>query len=234
VRMGFAYVNQKLKQRTEEFTRFIGQYGYFPGKLLPEAFDTSGVGPYHARAMGNPLRERRTAADWASSSQVIEIAEKISSFEGLAEIVEADLAALDAEKRPMDWRASTVLGELRFGFADGDHSIATMTGHASVAVDAVCQRCLEAFQLTLEIEPRLLLLGQQEEGEGYDDFEVWELQEYAFRPLDAVQEMLIMALPFAATHDNMAECKAFSTEDEVAEEMTTPFADLRSQMKQNQ
>jgi uncharacterized metal-binding protein YceD (DUF177 family) len=184
--------------------------------------------------MGNPLRERRTVAEWASSSQVIEIAEQISSFESLAEIVEADLAALDAGKIPTAWRESAVTGELRFGFADSDQRIVTMSGHASVTVDAVCQRCLEAFQLTLEIEPQLLLLGQQEEAEGYDDFEVWELEESAFRPLDAVQEMLIMALPFAAMHDNMADCKAFSTEDEIAEEMTTPFADLRSQMKQNQ
>ena len=184
--------------------------------------------------MGNPLRERRTAADWASSCQVIEIAEKISSFDGLAEIVEADLAALDAGKIPTAWRENAVLGELRFGFADSERRIVTMTGHASVAVDAVCQRCLEAFQLALEIEPRLLLLGQQQEAEGYEDFEVWELQESAFRPLDAVEEMLIMALPFAALHTNMVDCKAFSTEDEIAEEMTTPFADLRSQMKQNQ
>ncbi|MCH9692951.1 MAG: DUF177 domain-containing protein [Gammaproteobacteria bacterium] len=184
--------------------------------------------------MGNPLRERRTAAEWASSSQVIEIAEKISSFDDLVEIVEADLAALDAEKIPSAWRESPIRGELQFEFADSDQPVATMSGHVSVDVDAVCQRCLEPFQLRLEIEPRLLLLGQQEEAEGYDDFEVWELEESAFRPADAVQEMLIMALPFAAMHDNMAECKAFSTEDEVAEKMTTPFADLRSQMKQNQ
>jgi len=212
----------------------MGQCGYFSGKLLPEAFDTSGVGPYHARAMGNPLRERRTAAEWASGQQVIEIAEQIGSFDGLAEIVEADLAALDAEKIPSAWRENVIHGELQFGFADSKHRVVTMTGDASVVVDAVCQRCLEAFQLTLKIEPRLLLLGPQEEAEGYDEFEVWELEESAFRPLDAVQEMLIMALPFAALHDNMADCKVLSNESEIAEKVTTPFADLRSQMKQNQ
>ena len=44
--------------------------------------------------MGNPLQDLRTAVEFASVRQVIEISEKISSFDKLSEIVEADLAAL--------------------------------------------------------------------------------------------------------------------------------------------
>ena len=60
--------------------------------------------------MGNPLRDRRTVVELASVGQVIEIADKISSFENLAGIVEADLAALDPDKMPPDWRESVVRG----------------------------------------------------------------------------------------------------------------------------
>ena len=83
--------------------------------------------------MGNPLRDRRTAAELASDGQVIEIADKISSFDSLASIVEADLAALDPDKMPSGWRDCAVLGEIQFGFADEKGRIPMVSG-APVAV----------------------------------------------------------------------------------------------------
>ncbi len=184
--------------------------------------------------MGNPLRDQRTAAELASVGQVIEIAEKISSFDGLSAILEADLAALESDKLPAGWHDSVVLGELHFGFADARESVPAVSGSAAVTVDAVCQRCLEPFKLGLTIEPKLVLLDENQASDDYDDFEVWELDDEAFRPLDIVEELLIMAMPFSATHDNMADCKAFSFDDDDEEpKMIRPFAALGSQMKQD-
>ncbi len=182
--------------------------------------------------MGNPLRQRRTAAELASSGQVIEITEEISSFDRLSEIVEADLLALDADKIPPGWRESRVQGELQFGFISTAGSIPTVSGQAAVELDAVCQRCLEPFRLRLTIEPRLLLVGMEESMDEFDDYEVWELDEETLRPQDIVEELLIMAMPFSATHENMADCKAFSTSVENATDMKRPFAALGAQMKQ--
>ena len=182
--------------------------------------------------MGNPLRDRRTAAEWASAGQVIEITEKISVFDRLSEIVEADLAALDVDRVPTEWRESEVRGALQFGFPEQAGGIPVVTGQVTVAVDAVCQRCLEPFRLQLNIEPRLLLAKDNESIDEFDDFDVWELENETLRPQDVVEELLIMAMPFAATHDNMAECKAFSTVDAVATDMKRPFAGLAEQMKQ--
>ena len=67
--------------------------------------------------MGNPLQDRRTAAEWAAVGQVIEIAEELGGFERLASIVEADLAALEPDKMPAAWRDTVIVGELEFGFA---------------------------------------------------------------------------------------------------------------------
>ena len=109
-----------------------------------------------------------------------------------------------------------------------------LKGSAEAHVTAVCQRCLEPFELRLCIEPELLLLDTDEVAEGYEDLEVWELDERIVRPQDIVEELLIMAMPFSAVHDNMADCRAFSpTEssvDEGAEKLLTPFAALRSQI----
>ena len=184
--------------------------------------------------MGNPLQDRRTAAEWASLRQVIEIAEKISFFDGLAAIVEGDLGALEAGKMPANWRDRVVVGQLEFGFADVDERVPTVTGSATVEVDVVCQRCLQPFLLQLQIEPRLLLLEPEETEIGYDDFEVWELDQKSLRPQDIVEELLIMAMPFSAKHDNMANCKAFSMTEDGAEGMKTPFAALRLQMQQDE
>jgi uncharacterized metal-binding protein YceD (DUF177 family) len=183
--------------------------------------------------MGNPLQDLRTAAEFASVRQVIEINEKIGSFDKLSGIVEADLAALEADKIPPSWRDSIVCGELQFGFIVEADGIPTVTGSASTTVDAVCQRCLEPFRQALSIEPKLLLVGQQEAVDEFKGYEVWELQEEALRPQDIVEELLIMALPFSATHDNLADCKTFASDDDSATDLRRPFAALASQMKRN-
>jgi uncharacterized metal-binding protein YceD (DUF177 family) len=189
--------------------------------------------------MGNPLRDRRTAAELASDGQVIEIADQISSFESLAGIVEADLAALGPDKMPSGWRESAVLGGLQFGFADEKKRIPMVSGGASADVVAVCQRCLEPFKLQLEIELKLLLLEMEQSADGYQDYEVWELDEQTVRPQDIVEELLIMAMPLSAMHDNTADCKALLSADSLddtsddggTEKLVKPFAALRSQMK---
>ncbi|NCF72602.1 MAG: hypothetical protein GWP67_03760 [Gammaproteobacteria bacterium] len=188
--------------------------------------------------MSNPLRDRRSVTDLAAAGQVIEIAEKISSFEGLASILEADLAALDSDKLPSAWRESVVSGALQFGFADAAGRVPKLTGSAEVNVAAVCQRCLQAFELMIRVAPELLLLDAQDDAQGYEDIEVWELDERTVRPQDIVEELLIMAMPFSAMHDNMAECKALlsddSSTDESVEKPVKPFAALRLQMTQNE
>lgn len=184
--------------------------------------------------MGNLLRDRRTAAEWAAVGQVIEIAEKLSGFERLASIVEADLVALEPDRMPSDWSDSVVAGQLEFGFADAQRTVPTVRCTVAVTVDAVCQRCLEVFQLPLETEAELLLLEVQETARGYEDHEVWELDEKTLRPQDIVEELLIMALPFSAMHVESASCRALSATADNSEEMKTPFAALRAQMIQDQ
>ena len=53
---------------------------------------------------------------------------EIGSFKGLAEVVAADLAALDPDKRPSDWREMIVSGELQFDFLDAERRVPAVTG----------------------------------------------------------------------------------------------------------
>ncbi len=184
--------------------------------------------------MGNPLLDRRAAVDWAEAGQVIEFTEKIGSFCGLAAVVENDLAVLDADKMPRDWQATPVSGAIRFGFVDAEGRVPSVTGSAKVRIDAVCQRCLEPFRLLLEIEPKLLLLEIDDTVSGFEDYDVWELDERCLRPLDVIDELLVMAMPFSAMHDNMADCRAFAADEGAgADDTTRPFAALREQMAED-
>ena len=90
--------------------------------------------------MGNPLRERRSAAEWAAGTQVIEIAGKVRDFEQLSNIIEADLALLDADKIPADWRESPVSGLVKFGFADAQQMLPVVWCSVMATIDATCQR----------------------------------------------------------------------------------------------
>jgi uncharacterized metal-binding protein YceD (DUF177 family) len=61
------------------------------------------------------------------------------------------------------------------------------------------------------------------------------MQERLLRPQDIVEELLVMAMPFAAKHTSRSACKALTSPSAAPgeEDMTTPFAALRRQMAQD-
>ena len=181
--------------------------------------------------MRNPLRERRAPSELAASGQVIEIADKISSFERLAEIVGKELETLDPGKRPADWRGGPVTGRLVFSFADAQQRVPALEGNVEATVDAVCQRCLEPFRLPLAVELKLLFTAGTDDFAETDGYEVWELDEDRLRPLDLVEEALVMAMPLAALHVDDVACKRPDKDDSMESSTTRPFASLRSQME---
>ena len=150
-----------------------------------------------------------------------------------------DLESLDAARMPPNWRNAAISGRLTFGFADAQSGISAggswpmLQGKVAVTIDAVCQRCLEPFELPLAAELRLLFADDASSGIGGDGFEVWELEEDKLRPLDLVEEALIMALPFAAMHVDDATCHGPGVLDEKSGKTTRPFADLKLQMEKD-
>ena len=180
--------------------------------------------------MGNPLRDRRTPQEFAASGQVIDFICKISDLEQLASIIEADLEALNPDKLPAGWRDTDVAGQLRFGFADAQNGLPTLEGEVATTIDAVCQRCLMPLRLPLAVEPRLLFGGAGSPRAADDGYELWELDEETLRPLDIIEESLIMALPLAAVHDDDTCHEPDVVANEV-EDKIRPFAALRAQME---
>ena len=182
--------------------------------------------------MGNPLHLRRTPIDFAENSQIIEIIEKVGDFKQLAAAVESDLAALDADKIPTGWRDRKVSGELRFGFADAQGRVPALEGELNATLDAVCQRCLEPLELPLTSNLRLVFLGEQGREIDGEAYEVWELDGDELSIVELIEEALLMAIPFVAMHDGDAGCTAKAEAGAAEEKMTLPFANLKTQMQQ--
>lgn len=181
--------------------------------------------------MANPLLDRALPEELADVLQVFELKGKIENFQRLVEIVEADLDAVAAETRPRDWRAAPVNIRLGFAWLDARREIPLLEGEISTDIAAVCQRCLEPFELSLETKLKMLLLKTPAATTLQDEFEIWEVEGDAIRPLDIVEEALIMALPFSAVHQSSDLCGPLAENvKEESRKTVRPFADLRSQM----
>lgn len=183
-------------------------------------------------AMVNPLLERATPKAFAERGQVIEKKEKLELFPRLTESVAADLRRVVPDPSGDAWRQAPVAFRLAFGWADTEHDLPVLEGHAAVDMPAVCQRCLERFELPLATDFRLLFSGPGGRADESLEYEVWELEEPTVRPLDVLDEALVMALPFAAMHASEAECGPLAAQAKVeGEAAVRPFADLKSQLR---
>jgi uncharacterized metal-binding protein YceD (DUF177 family) len=190
------------------------------------------VCPYDARPMANPLTDRARPSQLAESGQVIETKGKLSDLLRLREAVEADLAKLPPAIRPKKWRHAPIDIRLAFGWADARQQIAALEGQISARIDAVCQRCLEPFELSLNAQLKFLLPTPDGEATALEEYEIWETAEDTVRPLDIVDEALIMAMPYSPTHDDIAKCGPLAENLQPEETKTVrPFAGLKSQMR---
>ena len=180
--------------------------------------------------MGDPLRDRQAVTKLAAAQQVIEIAAKVSDLGALSQAVAADLAVVPADEVPGDWGERPVTGTMRFDFVDGDRRVASVDGSVETRIDAVCQRCLAPFEMPLVAKLKYVFGVPDDSADAVPDREVWELIDTNVVPIDVVDEALVMALPFAAKHEDPDDCVEFDNTPETGERTTKPFATLKAQM----
>jgi uncharacterized protein len=184
--------------------------------------------------MPNPLLDRSSPARLAELGQAVEKQVELRSLPGLTEVLAADLSALAPEDVPQKWRQTPVAIRLKFGWADRDRRFPALEGRVVARVPAVCQRCLGPMQLTLDEELNYLLASADEaaSAEGaVGDHDVWEIDDTTIRPLDILEEALIMAMPLSALHEAGEGCDALGEAASAeSDETIRPFAGLRSTM----
>lgn len=94
------------------------------------------------------------------------------------------------------------------------------------------------MQLTLDEELKYLLASADEaaSAEGAaGEHDVWEIDDTTIRPLDILEEALIMALPLSALHEAGEGCDALGDAASAqSDETIRPFAGLRSTMSDSE
>ena len=180
--------------------------------------------------MAKQLTAAESPETWASGGQAIEFSADISAFSKLEAALAQELERIEQAEHPANWKGTTVTGRINFGFRDAQSEDVVAAVAVETEVPLVCQRCLEAFIEPLGVDTTLLFV-RGEAADERDDFETWELDEDLVRPVDLADELLVMALPFAAMHEEV-NCSAGATDDApAAKETVRPFADLRAQME---
>jgi uncharacterized protein len=183
--------------------------------------------------MANPLLERALPAELAERGQVIEFKGSVGQFERLNAVVEADLAALDRSARLPDPVEMPVSVRLEFSWLDAERRVPAMSGSASLVLGAVCQRCLEPFEMPVETSFGMLFADDESDDAALDapGFETWMLDDGGIRVQDVVEESLVMALPLAPVHKTPGDCGSLAGKlAAAAPETVRAFADLRAQM----
>ena len=120
----------------------------------------------------------------------------------------------------------------------GDDRVA---GRVAVAVERICQRCLEPLVTELEAEVRLRVVspdtplaataGEEDaDGDVVEPFEPWPVAEGSVALGDLLEDELLLALPPAAVHE-AGHCEAPPYTDPLPEEPSpsreNPFAALQ-------
>jgi uncharacterized protein len=182
--------------------------------------------------MASPLTEPATPAALANRTQVIEIKELIGVFPRLVEVVEADVTGLSLAGQAAKWRQYPVKIKLRFGWTDERQALVFVKGAIGARIVARCQRCLEPFEYELRTSPDWLLVPPGIDVAELADREIWELEDERIRPIDVVEETLIMAMPMAAKHADRKNCVPIVSEEPMhRSRKVRPFATLKSQMQ---
>ena len=180
--------------------------------------------------MTNLLLDSMLPADLADRSQVIEYKGVIVEFDRLREISENSLAVVEHNRREVDWEKLPVEVKLEFGWLDTDRTIPTVIGGIRAGMAALCQRCLEPFELMVDV-PVKVLFGKVYGTAPDNDYDTWESGDTPIRLLDVVEEAVVMALPLAPVHNSIDDCGALAGKiRELERDTARPFAGLRAQL----
>lgn len=120
---------------------------------------------------------------------------------------------------------------VRMNFHAGAKKLVLIGGNIDARLTLQCQRCLEPVSVPVRSEFRLALSDMPGEEEIPRGFEPLEEVGEGIVPADIVEEELLLALPFAATHASPSDCGELASRVSEAKPAATskhPFAVLKN------
>ncbi len=94
----------------------------------------------------------------------------------------------------------------RLEFSRGEEGVVRVTGECHAELALVCQRCLGVFTQHVDADFTMLLVDGEALIDKLDGDEEMEVVSDRIRPLDLIEDELIMALPLVPVHPDIADC----------------------------
>lgn len=86
-----------------------------------------------------------------------------------------------------------------------EHHLNVLEGCASVAIEQICQVCLEPFEMQLCANFKWILVDSEEAAEAFDDALV--IEDKTLDLIIAIEDELLLSLPLIAKHSENDICK---------------------------
>jgi uncharacterized protein len=100
--------------------------------------------------------------------------------------------------------------DVRLAFARGNEGIVRVSGSCRGELQLLCQRCLEHYMQPMNTAFELMLLNDEALLEHVDEAHDREVATDRIRPLDFIEDELIMTLPLVPIHPDPADCEEFA------------------------
>jgi uncharacterized protein len=142
-------------------------------------------------------RQQRSWLAWhdafelAARAMVFEARMPVATFERLVGMLESSDGEID----------------VRLAFARGDEGIVRVSGSCRGDLQLVCQRCLGHYKQPMDTAFELMLLDDEALLEHVDDAHDREVATDRIRPLDFIEDELIMTLPLVPIHPDPTDCE---------------------------
>lgn len=154
---------------------------------------------YHRRVMHFETGLPRNQRAWVSWHDAFELAARRAKFSGTL-----PLAAFERLASMLESNDGGVTA--RLAFSRGEEGVVRVTGECHAVLALVCQRCLAPFEQPVDAEFSMLLVDGEALIERLDGGEEMEVVSDRIRPLDLIEDELIMALPLVPVHPDIADC----------------------------
>ena len=123
--------------------------------------------------------------------------------------------------------------EVDLEFSRSDTGLPLIKGQIKAELQMVCNRCLDATNLTVDTSINVVLVSSDEQAERLQEsFDIWLVEDQTLYLLDFIEDEILLAMPIVISHEDCEPAKALiealpSDENSEEQQKENPFAALK-------
>ena len=123
--------------------------------------------------------------------------------------------------------------EVNLEFTRTDTRLPVIKGHIKAELQMICNRCLDATDLSIDTSLEVVLVSSDEQAERLQEvFDIWLVEDKNIFLRDFIEDEILLAMPIVITHEDCEPARelieALPSEENTEEEQTeNPFAALK-------